>query len=295
MPNVRANGITLNYETFGDPKNPPVLLVMGLASQSVRWPEEFCQDLADNGFFCIRFDNRDVGLSARWDKPGAENVGALIAKAFGGEKITPPYTLSDMALDAVGLMDALGLEKAHICGLSMGGMIAQTVAIEHPDRVLSLTSMQSTPSNHNLYPSTPEAMERLISQPPRDREGYITHTVKSFTVFAGGSPLFDPEWEARKAGEQFDRGMDPAGVARQFLAVIMGENRTEKLGEVKAPSLVIHGSTDTLLVPAHGKATANAIPGARLLLVENMGHGMGFPALWEEVAAEIIHHLKELD
>ncbi|MBI9076965.1 MAG: alpha/beta hydrolase [Desulfatibacillum sp.] len=297
MPNAQANGITIHYQTLGNPENPPMVLIMGLASQMVRWPEEFCQDLVDQNLYVIRFDNRDIGLSTQWNQAGKDEVAAITAKMFAGETVAPPYTLSDMARDVTGLMDHLGLEKAHICGLSMGGMIAQTTAINHPDRVLTLTSMQSSPSNPSdpsLPRTTPEATEKLLATPPLDRDGYIQHTVESFRVFATNSPLYDPECEARMAEDQFDRGLHPLGVARQFLAVSLGGDRLEKLSKLTMPALVVHGTADTLIPSAHGEATAKAIPGARLLLVEGMGHGMAFPSTWKDLAREIGRHTNSL-
>ena len=297
MPDAQVNGITLHYESLGNPENPPLVLIMGLASQMVRWPMEFCQNLVEQGLYVIRFDNRDVGMSSQCPPDSQEEIAAITKKLLSGQSARLPYTLSDMANDVMGLMDHLGLEKAHICGLSMGGMIAQTTALEHPDRVLTLTSMHSSPSNPQdpaLPRTTPEATERLLAQPPMDRTGYIEHTVESFRVFASNSSLFDPECEAQMAAEQFDRGYHPLGVSRQFLAATFGDSRLEKLTTLKMPVLVIHGTVDTLIPPAHAQATAKAISGAKLVMVEGMGHGMAFPSTWRNLAREISQHVKSL-
>lgn len=297
MPQAQVNGITLYYETHGDPKNPPLVLIMGLASQLVRWPLEFCELLTAQGLYVIRLDNRDIGLSTQCDETGAEEIAAITKKFLSGEPAELPYSISDMASDAVGLMDHLGLAKAHICGLSMGGMIAQAAAIEHPGRVLSLTSMHSSPSNPqdpSLPRTTPEATERLLAQPPEDREGYIRHTVDSFRIFASNSPVYDPECEAQMAADQFDRGLHPMGVSRQFLAATFSRGRLEKLRGLKVPALVIHGDADALIPPEHGKVTAEAIPGARLIMMKGVGHGMAFPSTWEETAREIAALVKSV-
>jgi pimeloyl-ACP methyl ester carboxylesterase len=215
MPNVSANGIQIEYETFGEPNSPPLLLIIGFGGQLIFWDDELCEQLAQRDHYVIRFDNRDVGLSTKLEEAGVPDIGALMR----GEAIQPPYTIEDMAGDAVGLIDALGIEKAHICGMSMGGMIAQTVAINHPRRVLSLISIYSTTGNPELPQPTPEALGILLTPPPEEREANIEHTMKVFRAIAGPGFLFDAEWHRKLAAQAYDRAFYLPGVARQFVAI----------------------------------------------------------------------------
>lgn len=273
---IQANGITLVYETFGPVSGPPLLLVMGLGSQMIRWPKPFCRLLAGHGLFVIRFDNRDVGLS---------------------EKIPSgkPYTLSDMAADAVGLLDGLGLARAHALGISMGGMIGQVLALEHPERIRTLTCLESTTSEPDLPPPTPEALEALMTIPPANREGYVDHMERVFKAFSGGSPLFDAELEREVSGRCFDRNYHPDGVVGQFGAITASGGRRSALAKVTTPTLVISGDRDTLLPPEHGRDIASAVPGAEFLLVEGLGHGMAYPALWDALAESVCKHIRRFE
>ncbi len=251
MPRARANGIDIEYETFGDPKDAPLLLVMGLGAQMISWEEDFCERLAARGLHVIRFDNRDIGLSTKMEQAGMPDVMA----AFAGDA-QPAYTLDDMADDAVGLLDALGIGAAHVVGASMGGFIAQLMAIDHPDRVLSLTSIMSAPGGHDTVAPWPEGAEVLMRIPPETREP------------------FDEAAEARRAARSVDRAYYPVGTARQLVAVLAAKSRLERLANVSVPTLVVHGIDDPLVPIENGRRVAAAVPGARLIEFEGMGHNM---------------------
>jgi pimeloyl-ACP methyl ester carboxylesterase len=283
MPRARlANGIELEYDVFGDPSEPPLVLVMGLGAQMIFWEEDFCAELAAAGFHVIRFDNRDVGLSSQLDGLGIPNVFEAMQAAFAGRPVTAPYQLEDMADDTVALMDALGIARAHVVGASMGGMIAQTLAIRHPDRLLSMTSIMSTTGDVTLPPATPEAMRMLLTPPPPDRDGNVARAIEAWRVI--GSPKFPLDEERMRAlfGRAFDRGYRPAGVARQMAAIMASGDRTSALRTVTVPSLVIHGDADPLVRVEGGRATAAAIPGAELRIIEGMGHDLP-RGVWREI------------
>ncbi len=291
MPRAKANGIELEYETFGDPADPPVLLVMGLGAQLTSWDVELCRMLADRGRYVIRFDNRDVGLSTKLE--GARvDVLATVASAFGGQHVDAPYTLSDMAADAVGLLDMLGLAAAHVVGASMGGMIVQTLAIEHPDRVLTMTSIMSTTGNRAVGGAQPEAMEVLLNRPPADREGAIEASVVASRII--GSPtLFDEARARRRASEAYDRCFYPEGTGRQLVAIMASGSRDDRLPGVTAPTLVIHGKVDPLVGVSGGERTAELVPGAELLVFDEMGHDLPQP-LWPAIVDAIVRHTERV-
>jgi pimeloyl-ACP methyl ester carboxylesterase len=261
--------VELCYETFGDPSEPAVLLVMGLATQMVGWHEDFCEAFAERGYHVIRFDNRDIGRSQKMTGP-VPTIRQLVLR----DKRAARYTLEDMALDGFALLDHLGIERAHVVGVSMGGMIAQTMAARHPERVLSLVSwMSNTGARWSGQPSL-RMYPVLLRTPPRDRDGYLKHAVWVFSKI--GSPGFAPDDEnlRRVAGLSYDRGINPAGSLRQLAAIIASGDRTPLLRTITAPTLVIHGTKDKLVPPSGGRATARAIPGARLLTIEGMGHDL---------------------
>jgi pimeloyl-ACP methyl ester carboxylesterase len=268
MATAQANGIEIEYESFGDPADPAVLLIMGFASQLTMWDEAFCNGLAARGFRVIRFDNRDIGLSQKIEGGPAPDLG----KAFAGDFSSAGYTLWDMADDAAGLLDFLGIGKAHIVGASMGGMIAQAMAIRHPDRVLTLTSIMSTTGDPNVGQATPAAMAALMAPPATNREEAIERGKASWRTI--GSPAYPapPEVVAERVGSDYDRCYYPPGVARQLLAIMATGDRTEALGKLDVPTLVIHGEDDPLVTISGGRATAEAIPGAKLLTFPGMGH-----------------------
>ncbi|MFC1858847.1 alpha/beta fold hydrolase [Thermodesulfobacteriota bacterium] len=287
---AKADNIDIAYETFGKKSNRPLVLIMGLGGQLVSWPEAFCKKLAASGHYVVRYDNRDAGLSSKMPDAGIPDIAAAMAAKRRGERLNSPYSLSDMAADTAGLMDALNLEKAHVCGISMGGMIAQILAIAHPRRVLSLISMESTTGRPELPSPNPEAMQALLSPTPQEREAYICHRIKVMRVFAGGSDKFDEDAERAVSALTFDRGLCPEGFMRQYAALLAAESRQEVLGSLSMPTLVIHGSHDPLVTLAHGRDTAESIPGAELLVVEGLGHGLAYPRLWDSMVAAVSGH-----
>jgi pimeloyl-ACP methyl ester carboxylesterase len=273
MPQARVGSLTLEYDRFGAQSDPAVLLVMGIGSQMILWPVSFCRALVDRGFQVIRFDNRDVGLSTKLDDLGIPDLGALMAAVATGTPPKAAYILSDMAKDAVGLLDALGIAKAHVVGASMGGMIAQMMAVEHPGRLLSLTSIMSSTGDPGLPAAKPEAMGALLTPAPdTERETLIKRFMDTFTVI--GSPGYPPApGELRRVAEQVvDRGQSPAGFLRQLAAILASPPRTPLLASVKISTLVLHGEDDPLVPVECGIATAKAIQGARLVTVPGMGH-----------------------
>ncbi len=269
--------IEVEYETFGSPDDPALLLVMGFTAQLIAWEVGWCEQLAAHGRYVVRFDNRDCGLSTHFD--GLEvNLLEIMTAGYNGEPIPPtPYSLSDMAADAVGLLDELGIERAHVAGASMGGMIGQTMAIEHPQRCITLTSIMSSTGDPRAGEPTAEALAYLLSPPPTDREAYVARA-DGVAAFAS-KRHFDPERARARAGAAFDRAFYPEGAGRQLAAVYASGDRTEQLHEVPVPTLVIHGRDDNLIPPAGGTLTAEAIPGAHLLLISDMGHDLPEP-LW---------------
>ena len=290
MSSVTANGIQVEYETFGNPSGRPLLLIIGFSGQMIEWDEDLCKDLAKRGHYVIRFDNRDTGLSTKFDGAGVPNIGETIGKIMKGEEIKPPYTLEDMADDGVGLLDALGIQKAHICGMSMGGMIAQTIAIRHPSRVLSLISIYSTTGNRKLPQPKAEVLGLLMSPPPNKRQAYIEHTLKLLKAIAGPGFGVDEAWTRKIMGESFDRSFCPQGAARQFVAILVQKDRRPALASLKVPALVIHGTDDPLMPVEAGKDTAKAIPGAQLMLIEGMGHDLPHGGAWPRIVEAIATH-----
>ena len=265
-----ANGIELVYESFGDPADPTMLLVMGLGVQMLGWDEGLCELLAGRGFRAVRFDNRDVGRSTKIEGGPRPD---LMAAAMG-DASSASYTLDAMADDCAGLLDHLGVQAAHVVGVSQGGMIAQTLAIRHPERVLSLVSIMSSTGDRAVGQPHPDALPTLLTSGPADREGFAESAVQVFRVI--GSPGFDADEEKLRelARASFDRGYHPEGTARQLLAILASGDRTEALRRLDVPTVVIHGTDDALIDVSGGKATAAAIPGARLELIEGMGHDL---------------------
>ncbi len=264
-----VNGVEIAYETFGDDADPTVLLIMGLGVQMLGWDEELCRMIAARGYRVVRFDNRDTGHSTKVDG-GSPDVMAAIA----GDGSGASYTLDDMARDSVGLLGELGAEAAHLVGASLGGMISQTVAIRHPERVLSLTSIMSTTGDRAVGQPHPEAIPALLTRPPADRDGFVDFVVGAWKVI--GSPGIDVDEDAlrARAGASYDRGIFPDGTARQLVAIIASGDRTDALRRLDVPATVVHGTDDILIDVSGGKATAAAIPDARLELIEGMGHDL---------------------
>jgi len=280
---VGPAGIDIAYQRLGSPDAPALLLIMGLAAQSIHWPDTLCQELVGRGLQLIRFDNRDAGLSTHMTDAPPPNLPAALA----GDLSSVSYTLADMAADAVGLLDALAIGKAHVAGASMGGQIAQTMAIEHPDRLRSLTSMMSTTGSMSVGQPSPEALREIFGGPRAiTRDEVVQQSLRAFR--AVGSPGYpgDETEIAARAGRAYDRSYDPLGTARQAVATVASGDRTERLRHLKIPTLVIHGLADRMCDVSGGRATAEAIPGAELVLIEGMGHDLP-PALRSQLAERI--------
>jgi len=282
MPNAAANGITIEYTTAGNPEHPPLLLIMGLGAQLTAWDDEFVDALVARGFHVIRYDNRDVGLSTWFDEAGVPDLAAVV----GGNPPTPAYLVADMADDAAGLLDALRIPSAHVLGASMGGMIAQSFAIQHPQRTRSLVSIMSTTGDTSVGQPHPEALEALVAPPPTDRAGAIEQSVKMWGVIGSPGFPFREERIRANAARDYDRAFHPAGTARQGVAIVSSPDRTPGLADVKVPTLVIHGESDPLVDPSGGRATADAIPGATLWTIPGMGHDLP-PELFGEIADRV--------
>lgn len=291
MAQTEANGLTLEYEDYGGPANPPLLLIMGLGAQLTLWPMELVEALVERGFRVIRFDNRDIGLSHKMEGAQAPSMVRHILLRRIGLRPRVPYTLADMAKDAVGLLDALGIGQAHIVGASMGGMIAQHIAFSAPERVLTLTSIMSTTGNPKLPPAQKAAIDVLTKRPHSLEEAVLVeHGVKIGRTI--GSPAY-PADEARlraNATRDLRRSFYPSGMPRQLAAIIDDGCRRERLARVTAPTLVIHGEADPLVPLPGGQDTAKHIPGARLKIIAGMGHDLPL-ALLDEIADAIADHV----
>jgi pimeloyl-ACP methyl ester carboxylesterase len=279
---AQVGDIEIAYETFGDPSDTPLLLVMGLATQMIGWPDEFCRDLADRGLFVVRFDNRDIGLSTHLHDAGAPDILAIM----GGDRSRVPYALADLADDTVGLLDALGLDSVHLVGASMGGMIAQLVAIGRPERVRSLTSIMSTTGDPSVGAASAAAVPVLLAPAASGRDAAIQRAVDTYRVIGSPGFEFDEAALRDRAALSFDRAHDPAGVARQLAAILTTPDRTPDLRRLDVPALVVHGAQDGLVDVSGGRATAAAIPGAELVVVEGMGHDLP-RAVWPQIVDAI--------
>jgi len=281
-------GIELEYETFGDPADPTLLLVCGYTSQLNGWDAGLCEQLVDQGLHVVRYDNRDVGLSTKLS--GAASPMKVLAAQIAGEPIPEvPYTLSDMAQDGIGLLDHIGVDRAHIAGVSMGGMIVQTMAIEHPTRIASMTSVMSSTGAPRVGAPTPEARNALLAAPPSNRQGYIDASERT-TVWASRKHV-DVDAIRQRAADDFDRMYYPQGAVRQLAAIYASGDRSDALRGLDVPTLVIHGRDDTLITPSGGEATAELIPGSKLLMLADMGHDMPRP-LWPTFAEAIGGHIR---
>lgn len=290
MPSVVVKGIQIEYRTFGNSSSRPLLLIIGLGAQMIYWDADLCKDLAARGNYVIIFDNRDVGLSTKFGETGMPNIPEIFGKLLQGEKVNPPYTLDDMADDAVALLDGLNIRKAHVCGMSMGGMIAQTIAIRHPERVLSLISIYSTTGNPEVPQPKPEIIRLLVAPPPNEHQAFIEHMLVVFRTISGpGFPL-DEAWTRKIIGESYDRSFYPEGTVRQFVAILTQPNRAPALSSIKVPTLVIHGTSDPLVPVEGGRDTAKVIKGAELILIEGMGHDLPHGGAWPRIVEAIDKH-----
>jgi pimeloyl-ACP methyl ester carboxylesterase len=265
---ARANGLELEYDTFGSPRNAPLVLIMGFAQQLIGWDEAFCEQLARRDFFVVRFDNRDIGLSTKLEGAPLPDIAAIL----GGDMSTRAYSMEDMADDTAGLLDALGFVTAHVVGASMGGMIAQTLSLRHPRRVLTLTSIMSSTGDPSVGHSTPGARAMLIERPPAARDAFIEYGVRLRNTLKSPGFPFDEARARERSARTYDRSFYPPGGARQFAAIASQPDRTKELKQLRVPTLVVHGTDDPLINISGGEATARAIPEARFLTVPGMGH-----------------------
>jgi len=286
---ARANGIDICYEIFGDASAEPMLLIMGLGAQMVLWDDAFCERLAARGFRVIRFDNRDIGQSSKLSGGKRLTPMELLKLRFLKIPVAAPYKLRDMAEDTTGLMDVLGIKSAHLVGASMGGMIAQEIAISFPQRVRSLTSIMSTTGNPRIPPPTREAAALLMAPPPTTKDEYLARFAQTWKMLRVGRFPEDEAFDRARGERCFERGLSPAGVGRQFRAILASGSRKGRLHAVQAPTLVIHGTVDPLVHPAGGKDTAASIPGAKLLMIEGMGHALPIP-MWPQIIDAIDKH-----
>lgn len=291
MPQVTANDITIEYESFGSPSDPTILLIMGLGMQMIAWPEDFCRELASRGYRVIRYDNRDTGFSTKFDGAKVPGIASLLLRSMLRLPMRVPYTLRDMADDAAGLLDGIGSSSAHIVGASMGGMIAHNLAVHHPQRVASLTSIMSTTGRRTLPAANPEVSRHLFRARPAvgDRDAVIAHSMRTLELI--GSAVYPADEETRRelASASFDRCYYPAGFGRHVAAIIEDGDRRSRLRSITAPTLVIHGRDDPLVPLAGGEDTAKHVPGARLQIIDGMGHS--FPVeLWPRIIDLIAEH-----
>jgi pimeloyl-ACP methyl ester carboxylesterase len=286
---ARTNGIELCYEIFGADDAEPMLLIMGLGAQMIIWDDEFCQQLAASGFRVIRFDNRDIGESTKLSGGKRLTAIELLKLRFLGIPVTAPYKLSDMADDVIGLLDSLGIQSAHLVGASMGGMIAQELTLSYPDRVRSLTSIMSSTGNPKLPQPTREAAALLLRPPPTTLEEYVARFKQTWKILRVGSFPLDEAKDRELAMRIFARGLNLPGAARQLRAILASGSRKERLKSVRTPTLVIHGTVDPLIRPVAGKETAASIPGAKLVMIEGMGHALPIP-MWPRIIGAIADH-----
>ena len=285
MPIANLADVDIYYETMGDPTGQPLVLVMGFTAQLITWPTGFCEKLVEQGFFVIRHDNRDCGLSSKTEG-GPPDAMSILMQAQAGQEITSPvpYTLSEMAGDVIGLLDSLDIDRAHVVGASMGGMIVQTLAIEHPTRLRSVTSVMSTTGDQEVGQATPESMGALLTPAPEERDAALAHGLNVSRVIAG--PLFDEEDSKARVVASYDRSLYPEGALFQMAAIAASGDRTEGLASVDLPFLVIHGEVDQLISVTGAQATAAAVPKADLLVLSQMGHDLPAP-YWDQLTTAI--------
>jgi len=288
---AHVNGIDICYEIFGAANAEPMMLIMGLGAQMIHWDDDFCRRLAARGFRVIRFDNRDIGKSSKMSGGKRLTAIELLKLRFLKIPVAAPYKLRDMAEDTIALMDHLHIRSAHIVGASMGGMIAQEIAITFPERVRSLTSIMSTTGNPKIPPPTREATAVLMAPPPASKEEYFARFAQTWKILRAGSFPEDEALDPARAARTWERGLNPPGVGRQLRAILASGSRKERLRSVKAPTLVIHGTVDPLVRPEGGKDTAASIPGAKLVMIEGMGHALPM-RMWPQIIGAIAEHAK---
>ena len=291
MPRAHGNEVELEYETVGGPAGRPLLLVQGLGAQLISIEDGLCQELASRGFLVVRYDNRDAGLSTWFDDARPVNLAAI----WGGDHSSLAYTLEDMADDAAAVLDAAGVPAAHVAGISLGGMIAQLLATRHPARVRSLASIMSTTGDRAVGRPSGEAASVLVSSMPSDRDGFIERTVANAKAVGSGTAFpFDAEAVRQGAARSFDRAYHPKGTGRQFAAILAAGDRTGALGQIRVPTVVVHGEEDQVIGVSGGEATAAAIPGARLLRVPGLGHELP-PGFWPALADALVENADRAD
>lgn len=296
MATARTNGIQIEYETFGNPASPTLLLIIGLGCQLIHWQRDFCETIANHGYHVIRFDNRDSGLSTKIDGFDMGDVMAKIGALFMKQEVPVPYGIEDMAKDAVGLLDHLKIDKAHICGMSMGGFIAQTIAVNHPKRLLSLISIYSSPGNRREFMPTQDVMEFMMTPEPTERKAFIEHSVAYLKLVSGSGIPLDEAYCRRLAGESYDRSFYPAGVLRQYMAILSQKDRGDALKKVSVPALVIHGDQDPMIPLAAGEATADALADATLKIINGMGHDLpNLNGYWDDVLDAMVAHMRKFE
>jgi len=290
VPRAASNGIEIEYETFGDAASPTVLLITGFMGQLIAWEDDFCTMLAEHGLHVVRFDNRDTGYSTHLDGVRVDALAMAPAADAGRSAAGVPYLLSDMAADAVGLLDHLGVQRAHVVGESMGGMIAQLIAIEHPGRIITLTSIMSHPGDLDVGQPDPEVAAAMLAAPPEDPEGAIAHTAEVIKLI--GSPRYYDEKRAKETARAArDRMTYPEGAIRQYAAIMASPSRTEDLRRLDVPTLVIHGRADRVVPLSGGQRVAEVVPGANLLVLHDMGHDRPEP-LWPLIVDAVVSHTR---
>lgn len=294
MTQANVNGIQIEYDTIGESSSRPLLLIMGLGCQMICWDDDFCSRLAEKDFYVIRFDNRDTGLSTKFDAAGKPDLMGAFTTILKGQKIKSAYSLDDMADDAIGLLDALNIDRAHICGISMGAAIAQAMVIRHPSRLISMTLVYGTTGSSKLPPPKAEALNFFITPPPVIREEFIAHFVKGSRILAGPGYDFDEAWHRDMAARSYDRSFYPVGAARQILAVLAHGNRKRALAAVATPTLVIHGTDDPISPVEGGKDIAAAIQGSELMIIPGMGHDLPAGGAWNHIIEKMDEFTKRV-
>jgi pimeloyl-ACP methyl ester carboxylesterase len=283
---VNSNGLTLNFDSFGDPQHPAIILIMGLGTQMIFWHDEFCKQIAVMGFWVVRFDNRDIGKSSWLNKAKTPGKLSTLSNVLFNRRLKTPYLLDDMADDTLGLMETLNIDSAHLVGASMGGMIAQCIALKMPSKVKTLTSIMSTTGNRSLPKPRPSVSIKLAARVPKSTEAYLNHALSLWRLIHGAHYPFNTEDVTQLLQQAFQRGTNPNGVIRQFCAIIASPDRTQALSNLNIPSLVVHGDMDPLVPVQCGIATANAIPNAKLCIFKGMGHTLP-QSLWSDIINEI--------
>ncbi|HIJ57925.1 MAG TPA: alpha/beta hydrolase [Deltaproteobacteria bacterium] len=295
MPQATSNGIQIEYDTIGESSSWPLLLIMGVGCQMICWDDEYCSQLAEKGFYVIRFDNRDTGLSTKFENAGKPDLMDAFNTILKGQKIEPAYTIEDMADDAIGLLDTLNIDQTHVCGISMGAAIAQTMAIRHPARVLSMTLIYGTTGSSKLPPPKPEALNFFISPPPETREEVIVHFVNGCRLLSGSGFDFDEQWHRDMGARIYDRCFYPQGAARQILAILAQGSRKLALAAVTVPTLVIHGTDDPISPVEGGKDIAATIKGSELMIIPGMGHDLPAGGAWNLIFEKIEEFIKRVE